>query len=230
MILFPPWCLFSFVNQPRIVGQHHVDAVLSSIVIRGSRIASEPTAPHSEKLYIELCRVFTGILIEHRVKIGGRYHLVVPALQSLLQCLYTPYASRDEDAISGQVIAASAFGPAHAQAYARLLSTLCDPSPSSVTRSRKRSRDQLNDVTKRAKNTTGQYIQYLIMTYCICQLTSRLNQDEMQKALQPGIWAALDCMSPEIMRTMSTALDSDARAVWKRVYDEWKEFGRWTGT
>ena len=153
-----------------------------------------------------------------------------------MKCLFTPYPTKDsiEDSASEQPY--PTIGKANAQAFTRLLTALCDPSPSAVTRSSKgrSSREQLNDETKRAKHLAGQYMQYLIMTYCECQLNGQLVEDNddtegMKQALEPGLWAALGCMSPNIMRAMSAALDGSARVIWKKLYDDWKEFGQWKG-
>ena len=121
------------------------------------------------------------------------------------------------------------LGQLQAKAYARILTTLCDPSPSAVTRSKSRNKEQLNDATKRAKILVGQYMQYLIMTYCECQLTGRLPMAGMKEALEPGLWAALGCMSPDVMRTMNSALSKSGRVIWQRLYSEWKQFGQWKG-
>jgi nucleolar pre-ribosomal-associated protein 2 len=58
----------------------------------------------------------------------------------------------------------------------------------------------------------------------MCQLTGRLTH-EMKAALEPGIYAVLNVMTKEGMRTMNAALDESGRAVWKGLYEEWRRFG-----
>lgn len=58
----------------------------------------------------------------------------------------------------------------------------------------------------------------------MCQLTGRLTP-EMKAALEPGIYAVLNVMTKEGMRTMNAALDESGRAVWKGLYEEWRRFG-----
>ena len=171
-------------------------------------------------LYIGLCRQFGNILAIHRTKIGGRYHLVILALKSLLHCLFIPYKPTDSSLDTPSV-----FTEPHAAAYARLLTTLCDPTVSSVTRSKKRSRFELNDETKKAKSIAGQHLPYLIMEYCQCQLKGKL-LPEMKAALDPGLYAVLAVMSPEVMRTMNAAMDESGRAVWKALYEDYRRLGR----
>ena len=174
-------------------------------------------------LYTGLCRLYLIILRTHRAKIGGRYHLVVPALQSLLRCLFIPYGRSATDADP-----TSAFTEQHAAEYSRILTALCDPTVSSVTRSKKRSYSELNDETKKARSIAGQHLPYLIMEYCCCQLKGRLTP-EMRMSLIPGLWAVLEVMSKDAMKTMNAAMDSSSRSVFKALYDDFRRTGKWNG-
>lgn len=218
-------CITLFLQkQPHLISQFHIDTVLSTITKVASRLSSKRALVHTAKVYIGLCRLTAAILDFHRTKLGGRYHLVLPLLQSLLQTLFIPYATT--------VIAPeqrSGFNKTHAGAYARLLSKLSDPSPSAFGRHKGRQNILLNDETKREKDKMGQHLHYLIMTYCECQLTGKLAEDGMSKALEPGIWSALDCARPEVMRALNAGMNSGGRSVWKRVYEDWKKFGQWRG-
>lgn len=207
----------------RIITQFHIDTLLSSVKLRSTRLESQIEDKHSAMQYRGLCRLFSSILTMHRPKIGGRYHIVLPALQALLRCLFIPYSKSPSS--SGP---SSAFGESDAAAYARLLSTLCDPTVSAVTRAKKRSRTELNDATKKARSIAGQHLPSLIMEYCRCQLKGKLTP-ETRAALNPGLWVILGVMRPEVMRTMNTAMDSSSRSAFKVLYDDWKRFGRWEG-
>ena len=117
---------------------------------------------------------------------------------------------------------------AHAAAYARLLTSICDPSVSAVSRSKNRLRQQLNDETKKARSIAGQNLQYVVMEFCQCQLRGRLTP-EVRTALNPGLYAVFGVMGQETMRTVNAALDAAARAVWKVLYEDYQRFGRWEG-
>jgi len=116
----------------------------------------------------------------------------------------------------------------HATAFARLLSSICDPSVSAVTRSKNRVRQELNDDTKKARSIAGQHLQYLIMEFCQCQLHGRMDP-EVRRALNPGLYAIFDAMSQDVMRTVNSALDAPGRAIFRIVYDDYRRFGRWHG-
>lgn len=44
----------------------------------------------------------------------------------------------------------------------------------------------------------------------------------MKVALDQGLYAVLNVMSQEGMRTMNAALDESGRAVWKVLYEDWR--------
>ena len=207
-------------NHTRAISQWHIDELLAAITIRASNLGSQ-MEKNSGRLYICLCRLLGTILAVHRAKIGGRYHLVILALQALLRCLFIPY--KNSEAVSSE---GSVFGEPHAAAFGRILSMICDPTVSSVTRSRNRSRLELNDETKKARSIAGQHLPPLIMKFCGCQLTGRLLPG-MRAALNAGLYAVLAVMSANVMRTMNAAMGSSDRSVFKALYDDYRRFGKW---
>lgn len=213
--------------KPRIISQWHIDNTIAAIAIVSSHMRSRTNEKHTSILYIGLCRTFSSILTIHRTKLGGRYHLILPALQGLLRCLFVPY-EKAEASPSGEN-QESALGEAHATAYCRLLTTICDPSVSAVTRSRKRAGHELNDETKKARSIAGQHLHYLMMEYCDCQLKERLPA-EMKRLLTPGIYAVFNIMSQDVMRTMNAAMGPSSRSVFKVLYDDYRRFGKWQRT
>ncbi|KAL8669777.1 MAG: hypothetical protein Q9168_005639, partial [Polycauliona sp. 1 TL-2023] len=71
--------------------------------------------------YLALCRVFSTILAFHRKRLGGRYHLILLVLQSLLRPLFIPFQP------SASSSTTQTYTSTHAKAYARLLLQLADP-------------------------------------------------------------------------------------------------------
>lgn len=180
---------------------------------------------HAGMVFFSLCSLFNKLLVVHRMKLGGRYHLIVSALQGLLRCLFISY--KNEASISfSNTSEPFALGEAHAAVYGRLLTTICDPTVSAVTRPRKRSRHELNDETRKARNIAGQHLQYLIMEFCECQLQGRL-KPEMKAALTPGLHAIFSVMSPDVMRTINAAMNSSSQSIFKALYDDYGRSGRW---
>ena len=211
-----------FQSHPRIISQWHVDELLAAISVKATKVGTHPEKD-SGRVFIGLCRLFGTLLATHRAKIGGRYHLVVLALQSLLRCLFTPYENDEAGGIEPSV-----FGESHAAAYGRILNMICDPTVSSVAGSRNRLRLGLNDERKKARSMAGQHLPNVIMEFCGCQLRGRL-QIGMRAALNAGLYAVLAVIRPEVMRTMNAAMDSSSRSVFKALYNDYRKVGRWNG-
>ena len=198
--------------------------------VSGPKVVGESAG----NIFLGLCRLFASLLAVHRTKLGGRFHLVVMALQGLLQCLFEPYV---KNVGSGAPLAlppwlespSHPLNEIHAAAYSRLLTAICDPTVSAVTRTKNRSRHELNDETKKARSIAGQHLQYLVMEVCQCQLRGRL-PPEVRAALNPGLYAIFDAMSQETMRTINAALDSSGRSIFKVLYDDYRRFGKWQGS
>ena len=225
--IFSSYLLFnnSFIEQPKIIAQDHIDSLLCSIIIVSCALKESPSDKHASKVYLGLCRLFSTSFLSHRKKLGGRYHLVVRGLQGLLRCLFTPYTVPEHDsAATSRFSAALPLTEIHAAAYARLLAIICDPPLSSMSRFKENKNQQLNDEVKKARSTAGQYMQYVIEEWCVCQLNGRL-LPEMRAALNPGIWTVLAAMSPDVMRKLNAAMDSSARSIFKALYDDFKRVG-----
>ena len=178
-------------------------------------------------VYLGLCRLFNTTLVKHRQKVGGRYHIIIRALQCLLRCLFIPYkALQDSQASAEEKTAYAGYGEAQAAAYAGLLTTLCDPTVSAVRLSRQTSRQELNDETQKARSIAGQHLQYVVEEFCICQLEGLL-LPQMRTALNLGLWAIFDVMSQGVMRNLNAAMGSASRSVFKALYDEYRRSGQW---
>jgi len=228
-------CNLILEKHPAIMNQHTADTLLSSIAALTAPSTTQITSDQPAAIFDRLCSLLGLLLSRNRKRLGGRYHLVIPALQGLLKCLF--FAGTASTAVSqtkSQVLfirslpswlrsSKEPLGPKSAEHFTRLLTTICDPSVSST---RRRKSNELKDETKKVKSLAGQYIQYLIMEYCRCSLHGRIPSSSKEK-LMPGLFAMLDVMDREMMRGMNGAMDSNGRAVWKGLYQDWERFGRW---
>ena len=215
----------------RSLTQSNIDAILTAIAVSASRAGPQISPNYAPTIYTRLCRLMGLVLGLQRVKIGGRFHLVINALQRLLGCLFARSRKRTRSArletTLSQPIWLAPLGASHATSYTRLLTTLCDPTVSAVLRPQPgASRDALIDETKKAKRIAGQYLQYVIIEYTQCSLRGSL-APEVKASLMPGLYVALDVMSKESMRALSAALDASGRAVFKSLYDDYVKFGKW---
>jgi nucleolar pre-ribosomal-associated protein 2 len=221
-------------SHPRCISQWNVDSLLSCIAICASKSGPRINPEYSGVIYIRLCRLMGLLLGLHRQKIGGRFHLILPPMQRLLHCLFAKAKRRASRLAKSDTGSAqqphwlSQLDATHATHFTRLLTSLCDPTVSAVSRPTPHgaSHEGLTDQTKKAKRIAGQYLQYLIMDYAQRSLLGTLSP-EVKAALLPGLYSALDVMSRETMRAMNAGLDISGRAVFKSLYDDYMRFGRW---
>jgi nucleolar pre-ribosomal-associated protein 2 len=221
-------------NHPRCISQWNVDSLLSCIAVCASKSGPRINPEYSGMIYIRLCRLLGLLLGLHRQKIGGRFHLILPAMQRLLHCLFAKAKKRASRLAKSDTGSAqqphwlSQLDATHATHFTRLLTSLCDPTVSAVSRPTPHgaSHEGLTDQTKKAKRIAGQYLQYLIMDYAQRSLLGTLSP-EVKAALLPGLYSALDVMSRETMRAMNAGLDISGRAVFKSLYDDYMRFGKW---
>ena len=52
---------------------------------------------------------------------------------------------------------------------------------------------------------------------------------EVRKALEPGVYSVLSVTSQEGLRIMNEQMDASGRALFRKMYDDYKRFGKWTG-
>ncbi|KAJ5091526.1 hypothetical protein NUU61_006396 [Penicillium alfredii] len=218
-------------THTRSLTQSNIDALLAAIAGTASKAGPHISPQYAPTIYTRLCRLMGVILGLQRLKIGGRFHLVVNAMQRLLGCLFARSRKRARSfrpqAVLSQPFWLAPLLASHASHYTRLLTSLCDPTVSAVMRPQSSApRDALTDQTKKAKRIAGQYLQYIVMDYAQYSLRGSLTPD-VKAAIMPGLYAALDVMSRDSMRALNAALDVSSRAVFKSLYDDYVKFGRW---
>jgi nucleolar pre-ribosomal-associated protein 2 len=224
-------------SHSRSVSQWNVDNALG--MIRAVTSVAGPRLDHVDPavmvrnggiVFGRLCDLMGSVLAAHRKKVGGRFHLVVAALQGLLRCLFIPEtrkAQSSSPALPPWIpVGKEVLGHDHAVQYSRLLTMICDPTVSSVKKAKSSQAQHLTDETKKARGVAGQYLQYVVREYTLCQLGGRVSP-KVKSALMPGLYAVLDAMSRDGMRAMNAAMDSSSRAVFKSLYDDYRRFGKW---
>ncbi|KAK2751550.1 hypothetical protein FQN55_000271 [Onygenales sp. PD_40] len=218
-------------NQSRSITQWNIDNILGTLSVTASTSGPKIPGEYAGAIYIRICRLLGLLFGQYRQKLSGRFHLILPILQRLLRLLFSP-GSRPQK--SSRLVFAHPpwiedntilHQPTYATHFTRLLTTLCDPTVSTVQRGQ-RSDSGLTDNTKKVKSLAGQHLQYLVMEYAMCQLRGQLGP-EMKAALMPGFYSVLDVMSKETMRGMNAAMDSSSRAVFKGLYDDYLRYGKW---
>ena len=240
------------LRHPRILNQAAVDDLLTStstIASHGFSQAKDAasTCEIATAIFGRLCDLLGIVLGQFRRRLNARHHLLLAALQSLLRCLYYPGSTavaarlnqtqpqlKFLSTLPHWLLASPEPLPAtSATKFARLLNTLCSPSPSAVKPSKRNqpqnasSDPNLTDATKKARSLAGQYMQYLVMTWARCVLDGQPGSPQTRQKLMPGLYAVLDCMPTELMRAMNECMDPSSRSIWKGLYEDWTRFGKW---
>lgn len=112
--------------------------------------------------------------------------------------------------------------PECSRAYSRLLSNLCEPS---IT-SKSLASNQLTTASTLIKKSLRKYLPSLLVNYINLALTknfSRENNDEIMM----GIFNIFDVFSPRELETTVALLDSQGIVLYKTIYNDYKDHGKW---
>ncbi|KAF2873807.1 Urb2/Npa2 family-domain-containing protein [Massariosphaeria phaeospora] len=221
-------------HKPSLTTQHSIECALEILVKFSSRRSPALPAEHAPAVYNRLCETTRLILLLHRGRLGGRFHLLLPLLQNLLYCLFIPNVGRGNALPvwlkSSPTSTPTRLTPVNAAQYGRLLSTLCSPTQSSVQKSKAQFRahnssrkGQLNDPVKAAREYVSHYIYPLLASFSRNLLNGRLDPRVREK-LMPGVWEVVGVagMDQEALDAMFAGLDSSTKDVWRGVWSEWK--------
>jgi nucleolar pre-ribosomal-associated protein 2 len=214
-------CLLTIIREkPFILNQHLTEATLQAIQTLAR------SSPAERLVYLDLCSILSALLLHHRARLQGRFHLLISTLQTLQTRLFVPTKpSTDSDR---RVLA-----PRHARAYTRLVTLLCNPPTRTHNNSSGAvgSNNNLIDESRRARAHVGQYVPTLLHSFCAQVLSGTLGEG-VREALTPALWAVIEAMevqSPDAMKALSAGMNNSERAVLRSVYDDWKRFGKWAG-
>ena len=183
----------------------------------------KPVAPD---LYLGLCRIAGSIVFLHRKTTGGRMHILVPVLQTLLTCLFTMHPnSKPPKSLKPPTWIQSdknKLSESQATAYSRILLTWTQPTMTSVTsRTRPMNTALLTDETRKARDYAARYVPYVLMHFCSLHLVGSMAPD-IRKAVLPGIWACIEVVPRERLRGMNASMGRDERAIWSSLWAEWR--------
>ncbi len=208
--------------------QWNIELALSTVSTICSDITGRAPVAACPKSYKWLVQLVAIIIKRHRKRLDGHFHLLVTALESLLQVLIRhPYDTAGHIKTAGSAKDSAAFPhwAGHAKLFARLLTLVCEPSAASVSRSQPNALDSERD---KARRYAGQYMYQVLMRYVQLQL-EHVVPHEVREALEPGVYAVFDITTPAGLRIMGDAMDASGRAVMKELYKQHQKFGKWTG-
>ncbi|CAN6647736.1 hypothetical protein TRVA0_022S01816 [Trichomonascus vanleenenianus] len=201
-----------------MVSQYGLELIMALVC----RIVS-PIGPNFEAslqvrddVYMQICLVVSAILIYHRHRLNGRYHLVMELFQQLLLGL----ASTSDKAgwLDGPLSVVSAM------AYSRLLSNLCEPPTQSVRE--KAGKNNLTSSSAQAKKLLSKHIYVLMLAYIIYSLRHGY-PEAIRNELKTGFYPVFDVLGQDGLKVTNAHLDASTRAFFRPLYEDYKKNGKW---
>jgi nucleolar pre-ribosomal-associated protein 2 len=180
---------------------------------------------HASQVYLRLCQITNAIISLHRKNIGGRMHLLVPLLQTLMNSLFLLHTNSKPAAYQKSTSWLHSrnhvLDATHATAFSRILLTLTQPTvSSSSSHYRSHNNPLLTDETRKARQYAAQYVPYILAHFCGLHLIGRLSP-EVRKATMPGIFACIEAVPREGLRGMNAGMGKEDRAIWNTLWADW---------
>ncbi|EFW98531.1 hypothetical protein CMQ_4383 [Grosmannia clavigera kw1407] len=207
------------------MGQWNVDGTLSAVALAVALDGrSDDSVRSSAGMFAVACRLVEAVLKRHRLRLEGRFHLVVATLQALLTRLLQ----------NGGCV----FWTPQATQFARLLELVCEPSTAAVATMTRRgpagasltaAAPVLHSATEAARRSAGQHMYLVLMAYVKLQIDGAVVVRDLRDALEPGLFSVLGVTSDETRRLLNDAVDPAGRALFRDLYRRWLQFGKWKG-
>lgn len=212
-------------RTPSLATQHSIETTISALSTIASRSSPQLSAIHAPAIYARLCESTRLVLLLHRGRLGGRFHLLLPLLQNLLFLLFTPHSGRGALPAWLKGSTATLLTSTNGAQYARVLATLCNPPQSSIQKTHTSSKTSrtLNDPVKAAREKTSAFLYPLLASFSRFQLSGRLEPGVREK-LMPGVWEVVGAasLSRDALDAMFAGLGRSERDVWRGVWGEWE--------
>ncbi|KAA8911066.1 hypothetical protein TRICI_003947 [Trichomonascus ciferrii] len=207
-----------------LISQYGLELILSMICKINS-----PQGPHfspssdtvGEEIYVEMTLVVSSVLLFHRHRINGRHHLVMQVFKSLLRSLTNKTNLKKQDR-AGWL--RQNMGIACSEAYARVLSNLCEPNIQSIRE--RGGKNNLTSSSAQAKKELAKYVHVLLLSYCQFTLNPRFSKD-VAESLRHGFYAVFDVLGPDGQRFTSSLMDPSTRDIFRSIYDDYAKNGKW---
>lgn len=189
-------------------------------------------------IYSDICILLRSALQFYRPALGGRLHILLPALQQLLSCLFDPASvpARAKSTFQHPPWLTSPLRVHQAQLFARLVTMLCNPAPSTLPHHRRGGRAaQLTDPVRAARMHVADFASWLLGAFVRFRLQSAGGmKPEVREALAPAVDALFDVMDMAEggdgkVFALSALMEKGEVALLETEHVAWKRRGRWRG-
>ncbi|KAK8123286.1 Urb2/Npa2 family protein [Apiospora kogelbergensis] len=220
------------------ISQSNIDFTLSSV----ARICSaegpklEKGAHVTSEVFVDLYGLVSTIIVHHRTRLRGHYHLLITTLQVLLRVLLADpvlrfASSRQQlDNHSNNNATTSFLHPPwlyeplrahHATNFTRLLTLLCEPSNAALaSSSTSKHKSALDSAKDTAKREVGQHVFRVVLLYIKLQLERGDVRRDVRRALEPGMFSVLSVTPDGGRRILNESMDTSGRVIFRRMFAE----------
>ncbi|KAF4587754.1 Nucleolar 27S pre-rRNA processing protein [Ophiocordyceps camponoti-floridani] len=199
-------------NRPQAMGQWNIELTLSTVCDLSSTSSYEPSLS-----FTSLCKLVEVVIKKHRLRLEGHYHILLSALQALLRNLIIKQSASP---------CLETTPEAKAQAYARLISLICEPTAGAVSRTQLHG--ALESATDAAKRSASRHMYLVMMQYVKLQLEKSVPK-VTREALEPAMNAIFDITPPEVRKILNDAVQGGGRAILREMFRRYVKFGKWSG-
>ncbi|KAK4143832.1 nucleolar pre-ribosomal-associated protein 2 [Dichotomopilus funicola] len=242
-------------QNPACMTQWNIEHSLSTVSAISDQAPTQILVSTTPAVYPALCRLVEVVIKRHRKRLDGHFHILIMALQALLRLLLLSPPIQPTPTTTTPTTTTITTKPTptpqekHAKLFSRLLTLICEPTASSVSRSSQSSTTTTTTATApaggaldserdRAKRYAGQFMYLVLMQYIRLQLSSKLPggtiPHKVREALEPGVYAILDITTRDGLRIMNDGMDgggggAGGRVVLREMYKGYEKFGKWSG-
>ncbi len=206
-------------QNPASMTQWNIELTLSTISSLASHPTSQTLITTSPAIYHSLTQLLEQIIKRHRRRLDGHFHLLLTTLQSLLRLLLSRGATPTKPG-------STHAWESDARHFSRLLTLICEPTASSVSRATTTGLDSERD---RAKRYAGQFMYLVVMAYVQLQVAYPAVPHGVREALEGGVYSVLDVTTADGMRILSEGLDGGGRVIFREMVKMYRRFGKWSG-
>lgn len=194
----------SLTYKSRSYRQYSIEVVME---ICNSAL-SMPVGTEFEQIYESVASIFTSVLLFHRHRLSGRYHIVINFMTKLLECL------AQSGPLCSSAVAACAFQ--------RLLGTLCSPQVYGSNRDN----DSLTSQAALYKTAFRKHAHVLLLNFISTHLLNPFS-GKVYDEVMVGVQSLFELMTSEEIRLARKHLDSVGQTYFQTLYSHLKANSHW---
>ncbi|VEU21267.1 DEKNAAC102202 [Brettanomyces naardenensis] len=182
---------------------------------------SENSEDGEVQLYIQLTQVVASIVLFQRFRLSNRFHLLVAVTVHLMEALF------EREGFGPTISSSKDCGIA----FERLMGNICEPSTSSITGHSSKVDDGSTDVSattllSREKVNLRRSLPIVLLNYLRFFLRYKV-RPEMKDYLSNSIYLVFNTLTSNELNYVNASVDSQSRAAFKKLYDDYVKFGKW---